>query len=145
MTQCKEIAKQLKKMLSIYSIEEKESELLPEFTEPFRFQETLFQQCRNAADELSYLGSCLSCESGDFSDMFYGIYQGNRLHFASSATLDGGCNHVRFFGVSVTALACNDREFVEKRCHIVLAFVARQSHMIRFRICLWEYFTKMKR
>ena len=46
--------------------------------------------------------------------MFYGIYQGNRLHFASSATLDGGCNHVRFFGVSVTALACNDREFVEK-------------------------------
>lgn len=49
MTQCKEIAKQLKKMLSIYSIEEKESELLPEFTEPFRFQETLFQQCRNAA------------------------------------------------------------------------------------------------
>ena len=37
MTQCKEIAKQLKKMLSIYSIEEKESELLPEFTEPFRF------------------------------------------------------------------------------------------------------------
>ena len=114
MTQCKEIAKQLKKMLSIYSIEEKESELLPEFTEPFRFQETLFQQCRNAADELSYLGSCLSCESGDFPDMFYGIYQGNRLHFASSATLDGGCNHVRFFGVSVTALACNDREFVEK-------------------------------
>ena len=103
MTQCKEIAKQLKKMLSIYSIEEKESELLPEFTEPFRFQETLFQQCRNAADELSYLGSCLSCESGDFPDMFYGIYQGNRLHFASSTTLDGGCNHVRFFGVSVTA------------------------------------------
>ena len=35
MTQCKEIAKQLKKMLSIYSIEEKESELLPEFTEIF--------------------------------------------------------------------------------------------------------------
>ena len=66
MTQCKEIAKKLKKMLSIYSIEEKEAELLPEFTEPFRFRETLFQQCRNAADELSYLGSCLSCESGDF-------------------------------------------------------------------------------
>lgn len=114
MTQREEIAKKLKKILSIHSIEEKESERLPEFTEPFRFQSILFQQCQNAADELSYLGSCLSCESGDFSNMFRGIYQGNRLNFASSATLDGGCNHVRFFGASVTALACNDKEFVEK-------------------------------
>ena len=114
MTQREEIAKKLKKILSIHSIEEKESERFPEFTEPFRFQSTLFQQCRKAADELSYLGSCLSCESGDFSDMFHGIYQGNRLNFASSATLDGGCNHVRFFGASVTALACNDKGFVEK-------------------------------
>ena len=46
--------------------------------------------------------------------MFYGIYQGNRLDSASSATLDGGCNHVRSFGVSVTALACNDREICGK-------------------------------
>lgn len=114
MTQREEIAKKLKKILSIHSIEEKESERLPEFTEPFRFQSILFQQCQNAADELSYLGSCLSCESGDFSNMFRGIYQGNRLNFASSATLDGGCNHMRFFGASVTALACNDKEFVEK-------------------------------
>lgn len=114
MTQREEIAKKLKKILSIHSIEEKESEQLSKFTEPFRFQETLFQQCRNAADELSYLGSYLSCESGDFSKMFCGIYQGNRLNFASSATTGAGCNHVRFFGSSVTALACNDRGFVEK-------------------------------
>ncbi len=114
MTQREEIAKKLKKILAIHSIEEKESEQLSEFTESFRFQETLFQQSRNAADELSYLGSYLSCESGDFSKMFCGIYQGNRLNFASSATFSGGCNHVRFFGSSVTALACNDKEFVEK-------------------------------
>ena len=114
MTQCEEIAKKLKKMLSIHSIEEKESEQLPEFTEPFRFQSALFQQCQRAADELSYLGSYLSCERGDFSNMFHGIYQGNRLNFASSATSSGGCNHVRFFGSSVTALTCNDKEFVEK-------------------------------
>ena len=105
MTQREEIAKKLKKILSIHSIEEKESEQLSKFTEPFRFQETLFQQCRNAADELSYLGSYLSCESGDFSKMFCGIYQGNRLNFASSATTGAGCDHVRFFGSSVTALA----------------------------------------
>ncbi len=114
MTQREKIAKKLKKILSIHTIEEKESERLLEFTEPFRFQSTLFQQCRKATDELSYLGSCLSCESGEFFNMFHGIYQGNRLNFASSATLDGGCNHVRFFGASVTALACNDKGFVEK-------------------------------
>ena len=58
MTQREEMAKQLKKILSILSIEEKESERLPQFTEPFRFQSQLFQQCQKAADELSYLGSC---------------------------------------------------------------------------------------
>ena len=82
MTQCKEIAKKLKKMLSIYSIEEKESELLPEFTEPFLFQETLFQQCRNAADSIlgSRIGRFVDVHFAnfDFAGHFFGNFFQNR-------------------------------------------------------------------
>ena len=46
MTQREEMAKKLKKILSIHSIEEKESERLPEFTEPFRFRVHYFNNVK---------------------------------------------------------------------------------------------------
>ena len=62
MTQCKEIAKKLKKMLSIYSIEEKESELLPEFTEPCFFDEKIFEKIRNGGGVFMFFCSSTMSE-----------------------------------------------------------------------------------
>ena len=114
MTQCEEIKKKLQKVLPVHTLDEKRLEHLPEFDDPLQFKNTLYRQCRSAASDLSYLGCFISCVDSDLAEMFQGIYQGNRLAHAWEASTDAGCAHSRFFGASLIALACNDKEFVEK-------------------------------
>lgn len=114
MTQCEEIKKKLQKALSVHTLDEKRMEHLPEFNDPLQFKNTLYRQCQSAASDVSYLGCYVSCVDNDLAEMFHGIYQGNRLTHAWEASTDAGCAHSRFFGASLIALACNDKEFVEK-------------------------------
>ena len=114
MTQCEEIKKKLQKVLPVHTLDEKRLEHLPEFDDPLQFKNTLYRQCRSAASDFSYLGCFISCVDSDLAEMFRGIYQGNRLAHAWEASTDAGCAHSRFFGASLIALACNDKEFVEK-------------------------------
>ena len=114
MTQCEEIKKKLQKILPVHTLDEKLLEHLPEFDDPLDFKRTLYRQCQSAASDLSYLGCYVSCVDGDLAEMFQGIYQGNRLAHAWEASTDAGCAHSRFLGASLIALACNDKDFVEK-------------------------------
>ena len=46
--------------------------------------------------------------------MYQGIFQGNRLHIATTAALGSGADHGSFFVQAVLAFACNDYELIKK-------------------------------
>ena len=111
------IAKNLEDKLECHSIDEiqykvEQTPMLS--TDPFNLPKTVQWIIAIAEKELKYAGCYLACKNRNMEYMYQGIFQGNRLHIATTAALGSGADHGSFFVQAVLAFACNDYELIKK-------------------------------